>query len=242
MNPPSAWAVAKRDNPNVAANCWTHPVPKGPNGRFVGQLPQFYGLWKFSKNKAAAKDLLLYISQKESIAQLVEASVGYDLPSFKTMYDLDTWKKVEPPVGTVYGYPPRGDEQTSMFGAPARSEVGAQMYNQAINTVMISKFTQGKEKLDDVIKWAEKELEGTLARLSVEAPQLMACRPLVGRHAATCKTRGADQRLASRHGRHRPIMGRRGSIRTADAPVRRVGLQSLHAAAIDHRAFCCACR
>ena len=162
MNPPSAWAVAKRDNPKVAEQCWTHPVPKGPNGRFVGQLPQFYGLWKFSKNKQAAKDLLLYISQKESVAQLVAASNGYDLPSFKTMYDLDTWKTVEPPVGTVYGYPPRGDEQTSMFGAPARSEVGAQMYNQAIDTVMISKFTQGKEKLDEVIKWAEKELEGTL--------------------------------------------------------------------------------
>jgi ABC-type glycerol-3-phosphate transport system substrate-binding protein len=162
MNPPSAWSVAKRDNPKVAEQCWTHPVPKGPKGRFVGQLPQFYGLWKFSKNKQAAKDLLLYISQKESIAQLVAASNGYDLPSFKTMYDLDTWKTVEPPVGTVYSYPPRGDEQTSMFGAPARSEVGAQMYNQAINTVMISKFTQGKEKLDDVIKWAEKELEGTL--------------------------------------------------------------------------------
>ena len=162
MNPPSAWAVAKRDNPKVAEQCWTHPMPKGPNGRFVGQLPQFYGLWKFSKNKAAAKDLLLHISQKESVAQLVAASVGYDLPSFKSMYDLDTWKTVEPPVGTVYAYPPRGDEQTSMFGAPARSEVGAQMYNQAIDTVMISKFTQGKEKLDDVIKWAEKELEGTL--------------------------------------------------------------------------------
>jgi hypothetical protein len=162
MNPPSAWAVAKRDNPKVAENCWTHPVPKGPKGRFVGQLPQFYGLWKFSKNKSAGKELLTYISQKESIAQLVEASVGYDLPSFKTMYDLTTWKTVEPPVGTVFAYPPRGDEQTSIAGAPARSEVGAQIYNQAINTVMISKFTQGKEKLDEVIKWAEKELEGTL--------------------------------------------------------------------------------
>ena len=49
-----------------------------------------------------------------------------------------------------------------MAGAPARAEVGAQIYNQAINTVMVSKFTQGNEKLDDVIKWAEKELEGTL--------------------------------------------------------------------------------
>ena len=162
MNPPSAWAVAKRDNPQVAANCWTHPMPKGPKGRFVGQLPQFYGIWSFSKNKQAAKDLLLYISQKESVAQLVQASYGYDLPSFKSMYDLDTWKTVEPPVGTVYGYPPRGDEQTSMLGYPARSDVGAQIYNQAINTVMVSKFTQGNEKLDDVIKWAENELEGTL--------------------------------------------------------------------------------
>jgi hypothetical protein len=162
MNPPSAWAVAKRDNPKVAENCWTHPMPRGPKGRFVGQLPQFYGLWSFSKNKAAAKDLLLFISQKPQVARLVEASFGFDLPSFRSMYDLDTWKTVGPPVGTVYGYPPRADEQTSIAGAPARSEVGAQIYNQAINTVMVAKFTQGGEKLDVVIKWAENELEGTL--------------------------------------------------------------------------------
>ena len=162
MNPPSSWAVAKRDNPSVAEKIWHHPMPKGPKGRFVGQLPQFYGVWSFSKNKTAAKDLLLHISQKEQVAQLVEASFGYDLPSFKTMYDLPTWKTVGPPVGVSYGYPPRGDEQTSMFGHPARAEVGAQMYNQAINTVMVAKFTQGNEKLEDIIKWAEKELEGTL--------------------------------------------------------------------------------
>ena len=162
MNPPSAWAVAKRDNPSVAANCWTHAIPRGPKGRFVGQLPQFYGLWKFSSNKSAAKDLLLYISQRDAVGQLVAASFGYDLPSFKSLHDFDTWKTVEPPLGTVYSYPPRGDEQTSIAGAPARSDVGAQIYNQAINTVMVAKFTQGGEKLDDVIKWAERELEGTL--------------------------------------------------------------------------------
>ena len=163
MNPPSAWAVAKRDNPKVAENCWTHPMPKGPKGRFVGQLPFFYGLWSFSKNKPAAKDLLLHLSQKRMrSASWWKRRLGYDLPAFKTMYDFDTWKIVEPPVGTVYGYPPRGDEQTSIAGRPARTEVGAQIYNQAINTVMVSKFTQGGEKLDDVIKWAEKELEGTL--------------------------------------------------------------------------------
>ena len=162
MNPPSSWAVAKRDNPQIAEKIWHHAMPKGPKGRFVGQLPQFYGVWSFSKNKQAAKDLLLFISQRESMAQLVEASFGYDLPSFKSMYDFDTWKKVGPPTGTAYSYPPRGDEQTSIAGAPARSEVGAQIYNQAINTVMVAKITQGHEKIDNVIKWAEKELEGTL--------------------------------------------------------------------------------
>ena len=122
MNPPSAWAVAKRDNPSVAADCWTHPMPKGPKGRFVGQLPFFYGLWNFSKNKSAAKDLLLFLSQKPAVARFVAASSGYDLPAFKTMYDIDIWNTVGPPVGTVYGYLlPRGDEETSIAGAPARN-------------------------------------------------------------------------------------------------------------------------
>ena len=162
MNPPSAWAVAKRDNPKVAEQVWHHPMPRGPKGRFVGQLPFSYGLWSFSKNKSAAKDLLLYISQRESVRQLVAASSGYDLPAFKSMHDFDTWKTVEPPLGVVYSYPPRGDEVTSITGRPARAEVGAQIYNQAINTVMVAKFTQGNEKLDDVIRWASNELEGTL--------------------------------------------------------------------------------
>ena len=162
MNPPSAWAVAKRDNIKVAEQVWHHPMPKGPKGRFVGQLPFSYGLWSFSKNKSAGKDLLLHISQRDSVQQLVAASNGYDIPAFKSMHDFDTWKKVEPPLGTAYSYPPRGDELTSIAGRPARSEVGAQIYNQAINTVMVAKFTQGNAKLDDVIKWAANELEGTL--------------------------------------------------------------------------------
>ena len=99
MNPPSAWAVAKRDNPTVAQNMLDHPVPKGPKGRFVGQLPQFYGLWSFPRTSRPQRIFWCSYSQKELVAQLVEASFGYDLPSFKTMYDLDTWKKVEPPVG-----------------------------------------------------------------------------------------------------------------------------------------------
>ena len=31
-NPPSAWAVAKRDAPKIAEDCWTFPNPRGPKG------------------------------------------------------------------------------------------------------------------------------------------------------------------------------------------------------------------
>jgi hypothetical protein len=162
MNPPSAWSVAKRDNPKVAENCWTHDMPKGPKGRFAPYLPFFYGVWSFGKNKSAAKDLIHYIVDKPQAKRQVAASNGYDLPSFKSYYDFDTWSKVEPPPGTVYNYPPRGDEQLSIAGYPARPEVAAQIYNQSIQTIMIAKVAQSKQKIDDVIKWAEGECEGYL--------------------------------------------------------------------------------
>jgi len=162
MNPPSAWSVAKRDNIKVAEQCWTHDAPKGPKGRFAPYLPFFYGVWSFGKNKSAAAELVHYIVDKPQAKRLVAASIGYDLPAFKSYYDFDTWEKVEPPLGTVYNYPPRGDEQSQMTGAPARPDVAAQIYNQSIHTIMIAKVAQGKEKVDDVIKWAEKECEGYL--------------------------------------------------------------------------------
>src|SRR5262245_37110420 len=57
LNPPSAWAVAKRDAPQVAEKLWTHGMPAGPKGRFAPCLPFFWGIWNFSKSKDAAKSL-----------------------------------------------------------------------------------------------------------------------------------------------------------------------------------------
>lgn len=162
MNPPSAWSVAKRDNPKVAENCWTHDMPKGPKGRFAPYLPFFYGVWSFGKNKNAAKDLIHHIVDKPQARRQVAASNGYDLPAFKSYYDFDTWSKVEPPPGTVYNYPPRGDQQLSIAGYPARPDVAAQIYNQALQTIMVAKVAQAKQKPEDVIKWAEGECEGYL--------------------------------------------------------------------------------
>jgi ABC-type glycerol-3-phosphate transport system substrate-binding protein len=160
MNPPSAWAVAKRDNPKVAEQLWTFPAPKGPKGRFTPGLPFFWGIWKFANNKSAGKSLLAYLSQRSVVEQLVAASGGYDIPSFSGLRDFKIWAEEGPPKGTLYHYPPRGDEIAWIAMSPAPTAIAMQMYAQATNTKMIAKITQGGESIDKAIAWAASELEG----------------------------------------------------------------------------------
>ncbi|MGY2806336.1 ABC-type glycerol-3-phosphate transport system substrate-binding protein [Bradyrhizobium sp. USDA 4506] len=89
LNPPSAWAVAKRDAPQVAEQCWTHGFPAGPKGRFAPYLPFFWSIWSFSKNKEAAKSLLTHLSQPASIEKMVVASGGYDPAGLRKAHDLE---------------------------------------------------------------------------------------------------------------------------------------------------------
>ncbi len=107
FNPPSAWAVAMRDAPNVAKDCWTFPSPSGPKGRFTSYLPYFWGVWQFSQNKAAAKDLIEYLMQRPQVEARCTAVMGYDLPPFEKLQDFKVWAEVGPPKGTVYNYPLR---------------------------------------------------------------------------------------------------------------------------------------
>ena len=160
MNPPSAWAVAVRDNPKVGEQCWTFASPKGPKGRYTPGLPYFLGIWNFSPNKSAAKSLITYISQRSAIEQLVAASRGYDLPSFEKLLDFKTWEEVGPPKGTVYHYPPRGEQIVSLAAAPAPPKIANQIYTQATMTKMIAQATVGKKSFDDATDWATGELDG----------------------------------------------------------------------------------
>lgn len=160
MNPPSSWAVAKRDAPKIAEQLWTHGMPSGPKGRFAPFLPYFWGIWNFSRNKEAAKSLLVHLSQPEVIEKMVEASVGYDLPSFANLTTLKTWAEIEPPKGTLYHYPNPHEHQTlSIAAAPAPPRIAVQIYTQGVMTKMIVRHMQG-EALDRTLSWAESEIEG----------------------------------------------------------------------------------
>jgi hypothetical protein len=159
-NPPSPWTVAKRDAPEVAAQIWHHDAPAGPRGWYRGNLPYFWGLWEFSQNKSAAKDLLLHLSRRDQQAALVAASQGFDMPMIKSFDDFDTYVNAEPPAGTLYNYPVQGEEILTVAGWPAPPSIAANIYFQALIPNMIARVTVDGESHDQAIDWASRELEG----------------------------------------------------------------------------------
>jgi len=160
FNPPSAWAVAKRDAPQVAENCWTVPMPAGPKGRFLAYLPYVTGIWSFGRNKTAAKSFLEFITQRENAALCVSKSQGYDIPPFLSMSDFSTWATEGPPVGTIYNYPLKPAHQAtySIAFSPAPPELAQQMYLQALNTKVVARIAQGGDSVETALNWLEREI------------------------------------------------------------------------------------
>jgi ABC-type glycerol-3-phosphate transport system substrate-binding protein len=160
MNPPSAWAVAKRDAPQVAEQLWTHGMPAGPKGRFAPFAAYFWGIWSFSKNKSAAKSLLVHLSQPAAIEKLVAGSQGFDLPPFANMTTLKTWAEEGPPKGTLYHYPnPYNHQILSIAAAPSPPKIAQQIYAQGLMTKMTVRHLQG-EPMEKTLAWAETQVEG----------------------------------------------------------------------------------
>lgn len=160
-NPPSAWAVAKRDAIDVASDCWTFPAPRGPKGSFTPFLPFHWGVWKSSKNVSAGKELVEWLMQREQVEPRCVAAEGYDIPPFASMADFKVWENVEPPKGTVYNYILRPHHKSSahMAAFPAPPDIGVQIYNRGTPSTMFSKLQSG-QSVKEVIAWAKAELEG----------------------------------------------------------------------------------
>jgi ABC-type glycerol-3-phosphate transport system substrate-binding protein len=160
MNPPSAWAVAKRDAPQVAEQCWTHGFPAGPKGRYAPYLGYFWGTWAFSKNKEAAKSVLRALTTPDAIEKMCVASGGYDLPCWEKLTTLKVWQEEGPPKGTLYHYPnPYNHQVLSIAASPAPPKVAQQIYTQATLTKMCLRYAQG-EAMEKTLAWAEGECEG----------------------------------------------------------------------------------
>jgi ABC-type glycerol-3-phosphate transport system substrate-binding protein len=160
-NPPSAWAVAKRDAPEIAKDCWTFPCPTGPNGRYIPYVYVFYGIWQFAKSKSAAKELAQYLLEREQVEERTTVVEGFNLPPQVSMSDFKIWSDVEPPKGTMYNYPirPWHNSRPSLAAYPAPPDIAVQIFNRATIPTMWAKLHSG-QSIPQVIAWAKDEVHG----------------------------------------------------------------------------------
>jgi ABC-type glycerol-3-phosphate transport system substrate-binding protein len=162
VNPPSVWAGALKDVPDIAKQLWHHDVPRGPKGRYRGLLVHGYGVWNFGKNKSAAKDLVLWLADKPQFARSTETSNGYDIPLIESYSDNPVWQEAGPPRGTIYNYPVRGDEKLVVCGYPAPADVASRFYSDKFLSNFVGRVTQAGNTINDTITWAESELQSYL--------------------------------------------------------------------------------
>jgi len=165
FNPASAWAVAKRDNPEIANKLWHHDVPRGPKGRYRSDNSQYWGIWDFAENKSAAKDLLRYMAEPNVIDACIKASQGYDIPLIISSFNKNkTWVEASPPDGVLYNYPIKGDEIPVAVGYPAPPEIASQITTQYVIANLTARVTAKGHSFKKAISWAENELEGVMRR------------------------------------------------------------------------------
>ena len=159
MNPPSAWAVAKRDAPQVAKQLWTFDLAGWPQGPLRPVPALFLGHLELLGQQARRQEPAALFCRRPQVEQLVAAGQGYDLPAFANLHDFETW----PMRGrrrALYNYPPREDLIASISCAPAPTNIATQMYSQATMTKMIARCTQQGQSIDQAIAWASDEIEG----------------------------------------------------------------------------------
>ena len=161
-NPPSIYAVALQQNPDLAQELYHAPFPKGPNGRYRCTGAWSFGIPHYARNKELASKLIKYLMRKDNFRSLVEASKGYNQPLYEGYQMFTIWQEVpslrayEPVVETLLpiGWP-------GLEALPTKAAVRAQLLY--IMPVMFAKVVAGEETVDGAMRWAEAELNRLVA-------------------------------------------------------------------------------
>lgn len=83
VNPISAYRTIQKSNKKLADDIFVIEPPKGPAKQIMGAASEFYGIWKFAKNKEAAVAFLKYY--RDNWPEAFKASEGYNNPCFANL-------------------------------------------------------------------------------------------------------------------------------------------------------------
>ena len=156
MNAISITRTAELTNPDLAAKISLLPIPRGPNGRLgLEHVMGAYVIWKFARNKQAARKFLVDLETKYIGA--FENSRFYNFPSWPASVPNIERRVERDPVAR-----PRGkykvlatiaDEYTLNPGWPGNTNAAIdEIFNKFMIPQMFAEVAQGKRSPEEAAK------------------------------------------------------------------------------------------
>jgi multiple sugar transport system substrate-binding protein len=153
-NAVSIYAVAKEKVPDIYKVTNHALTPAGPTGQHGTAIPINFGIWKFAKEKALAKEFMQYIMDPKRLEENFHATLTYNAPPFKAGDNFD-WGR-DPKTAALKDY----IKTAHMIGWPGPSDRKAEQARaEWIVPNMFTFYATGKKSLDEAVSWAEGELQ-----------------------------------------------------------------------------------
>ena len=158
-NPISAYRTAQKLNKKVADDIFVIAPPKGPVRTLMGGSPEFYGIWKFAKNKEAAKEFLRYYA--DHWPEAFKASEGYNNPCFSKIVPKPMPILSNDPTSTPHdklAVLQDSDKWSAVTGWPGPAWPATdEIYNDFVICDMMAKAATGQMTPEQSVKWAAQQ-------------------------------------------------------------------------------------
>jgi multiple sugar transport system substrate-binding protein len=166
INPISAYRTVQQSNKKLADDIFVIEPPRGPAKRIMGAASEFYGIWKFAKNKEAAIEFLKYY--RDNWPEAFKASSGYNNPCFanlvpKPMPILSNDPTSTPP--TKLAILQDSDKWSAIPGYPGPATPATdEIYYAFILNDMMAKAATGASSAEDAVKEATQRCEAVFKK------------------------------------------------------------------------------
>jgi multiple sugar transport system substrate-binding protein len=171
INPISAYRTAQKQNKKLADDIYVIEPPKGPAKQFMGAASEFYGIWKFAKNKDAAKEFLRYYAA--NWPEAFKASEGYNNPCFAGLVPKPMPILSNDPTSTPadkFAVLQDSDQWSAIPGYPGPATPAMdEIYYQFILNDMMTKTATGQSSAEDSVKFATRQCEAIMKKWAGKA-------------------------------------------------------------------------
>jgi multiple sugar transport system substrate-binding protein len=166
VNPISAYRSAQKANKTLADDIFVIDPPKGPAKQMMGAASEFYGIWKFAKNKEAAIAFLKYYA--DNWPEAFKASEGYNNPCFANLVPKPMPILSNDPTSTPHDklvILQDSDKWSAIPGYPGPATPATdEIYYAFIINDMMARAATGQLSAEDSVKGATQQCEGILKK------------------------------------------------------------------------------